>query len=363
MRFKYFGIYAAFFLVASCMFFWSDIRPLLGAASPVFSPPFSPAPDDGQLNSVDEITGYLKKDVATQVQSLGGPLTVGTSTPATAWFSGTTYDASIVGVAGDAAPVSAPKLAGLGITNAVVYGYTGGSNGGAGVEGVARAGAASSGAGIQGVVTGEKGEAARFEGRVYIRGDLFVEDGMSAPALSAASADSAIPAVTATGGLSVAVPLANVVYGEAAGGGAAVYGVYGQSASALSDPVLSSGIYGVHSVSFAGTGGSLYGMRAQSLGIATGIGVYGLAASGNGVAGIVPPTSHNYCVEAYVTGASGNALQASGGAFAALFEGDMELAAGSTLFIGSKGIGEENLRELLQWCNSGATNFCPDAYE
>lgn len=319
-----------------------------------FDPPEVSAPGNASLNTLTDVTDFLKLEALGR-QDVLGPLIIASSTAATttlasAFFGDATDLAAVIGVAGSGNFTTLPAL---GVASSAVYGY---ATGGAASYGIYGYGVGASGVGILGKTAQANGFAGYFLGKVGAESTpWYVEETMTASKVVASSTVAADPGLTASNGIKVAGSVKHGLYGQSP----AHYAVYG-----LSD--YNSGVYGQNTIDAAVAGTTFIGVRGSSFDLTGQAGVYGLSASGNGAKAVVGSASTLATVQGTATNGTGKAVYGRGGAYAGYFDGDVVINPGYSVSVGSYSISISKLRTLMQWCNQAACGsanctFCPDA--
>lgn len=329
-----------------------------------FSPPSSPAPDNPTtLNSPGSLSGYVQKNDSA-AQTLQGGLQVATDSSIQAGvYASLDPDASgnyislVTGVGQASQPVPAVSNKRIG-----VYAFATGNTTDIGAWGIAQGSASS--AAVSGKVSSAGSLAGYFLGPVSVttdglnQGDFLIGNQLTVKSTVVTYGDattmfSVANKMTAVGKVGEGFYAASTTtdYGllaQTSGNGMA--GLYLQKSDRL--PFLGTANFQVLKGEASGGGSS------------NGVGVYGLATSGNGIKieSAVDPTSMPLAQGQSNTYTS---VYAKGNAYAALLKGDLEVASGKTLTIddGAPGNGPgitltEDLMKSLRcyWNNRGAYN-------
>lgn len=334
-----------------------------------FVKPSGPAPDNtADLNVFTTDTGdFISLTQLNPAQTINSSLVIASSTQSSAIIGDYARNVSLSGFAGITVPPITPPDLPAGVPGAAVYGYAKGSallNVGAYGYVV---GAAATDAGV--FATTQSGVSVSFLGPVKITtgslpGSLLIKGELTVPHADFSSNDVLVPAgLKSTNGTLIEGTFNEGLYGYTSG----EYGIYGVSTT-------NTGFRLVNGNTISGDGQQTrYGIYGQSNNLTQFAGVYGSVASGNGVAGISGTGVTSWAVYGFATqswpGADGkgsSAVYGRGGAYAGYFEGDLTIdntgQPSRAFFLGSKGITEDQLKQLLAWCNdsAGVGDKCPD---
>ena len=325
-----------------------------------FSNPPNPAPDNPSLNDFQSSGGSsdFVSLSSTLAQTIDGSLSIATTTQSGAVIGDYINNVSITGFTGvTGLPAAPPDLSSYNIsdlTGAAVYGYATGDD--ASETAIGAYGAVMSGIPVIGETFDAAGFAGKFFGPVEVsdtgslNGDITVQDKVITSQLIANSLIQTTPALQSFDEVRVEGAYTQGVF-SFDDSDAANIGIFSSSATNYS-------FYAENLYSLLDLSDVYSGIRGESFAQTDGVGVQGYAQLGNGVYGSVDGISavavEGVAVGDLLAGEYNAGVYGSGGAFAAYFEGDVNITSGS-LYIGDTGISAANLAAMLTWC-AGA---CP----